>query len=154
MPSSTPQSPTASKPLAPLPPQQAYLNGRNWTNVDNLGILVIGQIVLPLLLIGASLICRKNLSAAIKSQTAIPYTPVVGNIKDLSTTLLAGLGFQAGLLCYKTAQTAIDNNHTLARFLIDDLVVPTLNSTYGYLSGSTMSKLYGSDTSNDELKTN
>ncbi len=112
--------------------------------VNNLAIILIGQLLLPLFLIGAGYGVGKQLSSFLKSQNGVAYTPLLGKIKNISTTAIGGIGLNIGLLCYRQAGYALDQNHTLSQFLIDDLLSPALTWGYSYLNSPTVKALMDS----------
>lgn len=111
--------------------------------VHNLAIILIGQLLLPLFLIGVGYVAGKQLSSFLKGQNAVAYTPLLGKIKNISTTAIGGVGLNVGLLCYRQASYALDQNHTLSQFLIDDLLSPALTWGYGYLNNPAVKTLLG-----------
>lgn len=102
--------------------------------IHNLGIVLIGQLILPLFLIGAGYLAGKQFSSFFKNQEVVTYTPLMAKIKNLSTTALGGIGLNLALLCYRQANFALNQNHLLSQFLIEDLLMPSLNRGYNLLA--------------------
>ena len=131
--------------LNSLPSSVITPTNASTSKVHNLGIILVGQCVLPLLLIGAGYLLGKQLSFTLKNQItdpAVPLSPLLNNIKNLSTTSLGALGVNAALLCFRQAATALNQNHSFAQFLTDDLLTPTLTAGYNVLSNPAVAKFF------------